>query len=73
MGRMWVLPSFKNILIDSCQEYLKTTDKGKEKSRSAFITRVSGEIRLAVEGTADQLPDDLEKVNCRRLHLHSGN
>jgi hypothetical protein len=62
MGRAWVLPSFKHILIDSCQEYLNSTNKGKEKTRSALITRVSGEIRHAVEGTTDKLPEDLEKV-----------
>ena len=62
MGKTWVLPSFKNILIDSCQEYVNTTDKGKEKTRSTLIARVAGEVREVVEGTSDTVPDDLEKV-----------
>ena len=70
MGRTWVQPSFKNILIDACQEYLNTTDKGKEKLRSALITRVAEEIRLVVAGTADTLPEDTEKVHYHRMHIY---
>src|SRR5260370_40008646 len=62
MGKGWVLPSFKDILIDTCQEFLNSTDKGKDKKRSSLITRVAGEIRQAIEGTTDTLPEDLEKV-----------
>jgi hypothetical protein len=62
MGKAWVLSSFKHLLIDSCQEYINSTDKSKEKSRTALITRVAVEIRHAVEGTTEGLPDDLEKV-----------
>jgi len=62
MGKAWVLPSFKNILIDTCQEFLQSTDKSKEKTRSSLITRVAGEVCQVIEGTTDTLPEDLEKV-----------
>jgi hypothetical protein len=62
MGRPWVLPSFKQILIDSSAEYLTTSNKGKAKERTLFINRIVEEIRQAVAGTNDTLPDDLAKV-----------
>jgi hypothetical protein len=62
MGKTWVLPSFKQILIDSCKEFMHTTDKVKDKPRTALITRVVDEIRQAVIDTDATLPNDLEKV-----------
>jgi hypothetical protein len=62
MRKPWVRPSFKQILIDCSQEYLNTTDKGREKTRTAMISRVADEIRKTVEGTEDTLPEELEKV-----------
>jgi hypothetical protein len=62
MGKTWVLPSFKQILIDSCEEFMHATDKVKDKPRTALITRVADEIRQAVIDTDATLPDDLEKV-----------
>jgi len=62
MGKNWVLPSFKNVLIDASQEFLDSTDKGKDKARTALITRIAGKIRQAVVQTGDPLPEELEKV-----------
>ena len=62
MVNKWVLPVFKDILIDASEEYLNSTDKSKDKTRTAMINRVAGDIRMAIEGTQDSLPDDLEKV-----------
>jgi hypothetical protein len=67
MGKTWVLPGFKNILVESSNEYLKSTDKGKDKARTSLIVRVAGKIRQAVEETNDSLPDDLEKV--KSIHI----
>lgn len=64
MGKPWVLPSFKQILIDSSAEYLTTSNKEKAKDRTIFINRIVEEIRQAVVGTNDTLPDDLPKVHC---------
>lgn len=63
MGKTWVLPSFKQILIDSCQEFMNVTDKAKDKPRTALVTRVADQIRQAVNGTDATLPEDLEKVH----------
>jgi hypothetical protein len=70
MGIPWVLPSFKHILVDASAEFLRTTDKKKGKQRTAFIDRVTEEIRQAVADTNDPLPIDLTKV-CLSL-LYSG-
>ena len=62
MGKAWVLPSFKQILINASDEFVRSTDKGKNKARTAIINRVAEEIREVVQDTTDKLPDDLEKV-----------
>jgi hypothetical protein len=62
MGKTWVLPSFKNILIDASQEFLNSTDKGKDKARTALVMRIAGEVREAVATSGDPLPEELEKV-----------
>jgi len=62
MGKAWVLPSFKQILINASDEFVRSTDKGKNKARTALINRVAEEIREVVQDTTDKLPDDLEKV-----------
>ena len=62
MGKAWVLPSFKQILINASDEFVRSTDKGKNKARTALINRVAEEICEVVQDTTDKLPDDLEKV-----------
>src|ERR1700722_17356257 len=64
MGKSWVIPGFKHILIESSKEYVNSTDKGKHKTRTSLITRVAEAICEAVEDTDDTLPNDLEKVMC---------
>ena len=44
-NNQWVLPSFKQILIDASDEYVANTDKSKDKPRTALIARVADEIR----------------------------
>jgi hypothetical protein len=57
----WVQQSFKQTLLDNCDEYLKTTDRGNGKSRSKLITKVANDI-LAIAADKAALPTDLEKV-----------
>ena len=58
----WVLESFKHILVDSCDEYFDTNDRGNDKSRSKLITRVANNIAAIVQDKNQCVPDDLEKV-----------
>lgn len=63
-NNQWVLPSFKQILINASDEYVANTDKSKDNPRTVLIARVADEIRQAVNGSNDKLPDDLHKVCC---------
>jgi hypothetical protein len=67
-NRCWVKPSFLNLLRDSCDAYLESSDRGMDKTRSKLITKVSGEIAAIVERTNEPVPDDLEKVSSTRSH-----
>jgi hypothetical protein len=58
----WALPSFKQILIDHCDEYLDTSDRGSDKSRSKLITRVANDIAAIAKDKKEAVPDDIEKV-----------
>lgn len=60
----WVLESFKHILVDSCDEYFDTNDRGNDKSRSKLITRVANDIAAIAQDKKEHVPDDLEKVKC---------
>jgi len=59
----WVKESFKQTLLDNCDEYLETTDRGTDKTRSKLITRVAQDIAAIALAKKEELPDDLEKVN----------
>ena len=60
----WVHQSFKVILHKYCDEFLASSDRGPEKTRSKLITQVSQEISDVAQRQVDaSLPDDLEKVN----------
>ena len=59
----WVKESFKQTLLDNCDEYLETTDRGTDKTRSKLITRVAQDITAIALAKKEELPDDLEKVN----------
>lgn len=60
----WVHSSFKQTLLDYCNDYLDTSDRGSDKTRSKLITRVAQEITSIADAQdeAVTLPDDLEKV-----------
>lgn len=65
----WVNESFKQTLIDACDEYLDTNDRGSEKARSKLITRVSEEIAAITTDKKEKVPDELEKVMpSHRIH-----
>jgi hypothetical protein len=68
MGKTWVLSSFKQLLIDASEEFMNTSDKAKDKPRTALVARVADQIRQIVDGTEDRLPDELEKVKYILLH-----
>ena len=59
----WVHTSFKEILLSYCDEFLESSDRVPDKTRSQLITKVSNEIAdIAKELTDASLPEDLEKV-----------
>jgi hypothetical protein len=58
----WVLPSFREILVGACDEYLESNDRGTDKKRSKLITRIAKDLTDIAQEKGEQLPDDLEKV-----------
>ena len=58
----WVHDSFKHILVDSCDRYLQTNDRGIDKGRSKFIAQVAADIAESIHEGNITLPNDLEKV-----------
>jgi len=60
----WVHSSFRQTLLDYCDDYLDTSDRGTDKTRSKLITRIAQEITAIANAQvkAVTLPDDLEKV-----------
>lgn len=47
---------------------MNTSDKAKDKPRTALVARVADQIRQLVDGTEERLPDELEKVKYILLH-----
>jgi len=58
----WVHASFKHILLDACDEWLNSTNRGNDKTWSTLITQVSKEITDIAQAKEESLPSDLEKV-----------
>jgi len=60
----WVHLSFRKILLDHCDEYIDSSDRGSDKTQSKLITRVSKEITEISEAAVEviPLPSDVEKV-----------
>jgi len=60
----WVHPSFRKALLDSCDEYIDSSDHGSDKTRLKPITRVSKELTDIAQAATESilLPSDLEKV-----------
>ena len=48
--------------MDACDEYLQSTDRGNDKTRSKLITRVAKDITDIAKEKNEALPDNLEKV-----------
>ena len=61
----WVVPSFKDILVNACDEYLASNDRGNDKTRSTLIGRVTKDIADIADKEKASVPNDLEKV----IHL----
>ena len=71
----WVHPSFHNVLTKHCNEYLKTSDCGNDKTHTKLVTWVSKDIIEIAKREKEILPDDLEKVISQpvgRFITHSG-
>ena len=58
----WVHSSFRQTLLDYCNDYLDTSDRGSDKTRSKIITRVAKEITDKAAENNEPVPDDVEKV-----------
>jgi len=58
----WVHQSFKDVLLQACNEYVKTNDRGNDKARTMLITRIAKDITDIAEKNNEKLPDDLEKA-----------
>ena len=60
----WVHPSFRQILLDHCDEYIDSSDRGSDKTRSKLITRIAKDITEIAEAAVETilLPSDVEKV-----------
>ena len=58
----WVLPSFRAILVNRCDDYLNSSDRGTDKGRSKLITEVAKDITDIAQENGENIPDDLEKV-----------
>ena len=65
----WALPSFRTILVNHCDEYLKSTDRGTDKTRSKLITQVAKDITDIAQQREEKIPDDLEKVISQHILL----
>jgi hypothetical protein len=60
--KLWVTPSFKEILRDNCWEYLDSNDLGKSKDRTAVVDRVAEEIARVAAKSNQRVPEMLNKV-----------
>ena len=58
----WVHDLFKDLLHDSCDEYLQSSDHGQDKTWTKLITRVSTNIAEIVLDNNVVVPNNLEKV-----------
>ena len=58
----WVHDLFKDLLHDSCDEYLQSSDRGQDKMWTKLITRVSTNIAEITSDNNVMVPDNLEKV-----------
>ena len=59
----WVHDAFQHILVESCDEFLQTSDHRGNKARSQFVTNIDSQITVIAEGLNTVLPKDLEKVS----------
>jgi len=62
MVKLWVTPSFKEILRDNCQEYLDSNDLGKSKDRTAVVDHVAEEIARVAAKSNQRVLEMLNKV-----------
>jgi hypothetical protein len=58
----WVHASFKQTLIDACNEFMETNDHGNDKAHLKLITQVAKDITDIAQNNNEALPDDMKKV-----------
>src|ERR1700729_394335 len=58
----WVFPLFRTILVNHCDDYLNSSDRGTDNGRSKLITEVAKDITDIAQEKGENIPDDLEKV-----------
>ena len=58
----WIHDLFKNLLHNSCDEYLESSDCGQDKTQTKLITRVSANIAEIASNNNVVVPSDLENV-----------
>ena len=58
----WVHDLFKDLLHNSCDEYLQSSDCGQDKMWTKLITRVSTNIAEIVLDNNVVVPNNFEKV-----------
>ena len=58
----WIHDLFKNLLHNSCDEYLESSDCGQDKIQTKLITRVSANIAEIASNNNVVVPSDLENV-----------
>jgi hypothetical protein len=68
----WVHPSFRQTLVDYCDEFLQSSDQGTKKTRSKCITQVAQEITDIVKGAewhahTERLGKGNTSIKCHRL------
>lgn len=69
MNSYWVTSSgLEQILSENSQTYISTSDRGKEKARSAYLHDVEGKLRAHALKHNEHLPDDLQAV-CNHIFI----
>lgn len=68
MNNYWVTSAgLKRILTETSQKYINTSDRGKDKARSAHLRDVEEQLLAHASEHNERLPDDLQAV---RGHFH---
>lgn len=74
MNNYWVTSGgLKRILTETAQKYISTTDRGKDKARTAHLRDVEERLRAYASEQNESLPDDLQTVrSCNNCFVEYG-